>query len=330
MKKQHPFYINNKFYNEKKETVSIQLKDVIWHYISNIFNTNHLYESKKNNNEIPFNLAFDYFFLQLQKKTCNDIVIIPLGHATVLILYKNKTILFDPLFSTSSVFLKRYANTIKIQELPQIDMIVFSHNHPDHYNKNTLLQILDLWPYAQIFAPLGFDIFLKKENINIEYLTTMTWWDNRTIFANTIQLMALPTIHWSQSNMTNRNETLWASWMLTIDNINIYFAGDTAYSNHFKSIKENFHTIDIACIPIAPHKPKEIQIDSHMNIEQSFQSFLDLGSPYFIPIHWGVFAYGDEPLKEPMEKIIELFNNNNNIDKLKSTIINIPYFHKRN
>ena len=329
MKKQYPFYLNNRFYNQKKEIVSIQLKAVIWHYILNIGNKSHLYQSKKNNNFIPFSLCFDYMFLMGKSIYYNDIIVIPLGHATVLVIYNNKTILFDPVFQTSSLFLKRYANNINIKDLPPIDIIVYSHNHPDHYNKENLLELLEHYPHVQVFAPLGFEAFFKKENIMLDILKSMTWWEEEVLFFGIIKLTALPAVHWSQSNISNRNETLWASWLLTINDVNIYFAGDTAYSNHFKAIAENFKKIHIACIPIAPYVPQELQIDSHMDIEESFQSFVDLGQPIFIPIHWGVFAYGDEPLKEPIEKIIELFNKNNIIDKLKSTIINLPYIYRK-
>jgi L-ascorbate metabolism protein UlaG (beta-lactamase superfamily) len=329
MKKKYPFYLNNKFYNSKKENFSIGLKDVVLNYLYNIFNRKYLYESRKNNNAVSLDLAYNYFFLKNNLQAMGDIVVMPLGHASVLIIYKNKAILFDPLFNKSSLFFKRYVENIDINYLPQIDVIVFSHNHPDHYNKNDLLMLLDHSPGVHIIAPSGFNSFLQKEGINSESIRSMTWWEEVELFGGMIKFSALPAVHWSQSNIMNKNETLWASWMITIDSTNIYFAGDTAYGDHFKSIKETFGNVDIACMPIAPYAPTELQIDVHINAEESFQAFLDLGQPIFIPIHWGVFAYGDEPLKEPIEKIIALFYDNNFMHKLKSTIINVPYVYKK-
>lgn len=329
MKKRYPFYFNNKFYNTKKENFSISLKDVIWNYLYNILNRKYLYESRKNNNAVSLALASRYFFLNNNFQGINDITVMPLGHATVLVAYQNKAILFDPVFNKSSLFFKRYVENIDINYLPKIDVIVFSHNHPDHYNKNDLLMLLDHSPGVHIIAPSGFTSFLQKEGIDSGYIRSMTWWEEIALFGGMIKFTALPAIHWSQSNIMNKNETLWSSWMITIDNTNIYFAGDTAYSDHFKSIKEAFGNVDVACMPIAPYDPKEIQIDVHINTEESFQAFLDLGQPIFIPIHWGVFAYGEEPLKEPIEKIIELFNKNNLMHKIKSTIINVPYVYKK-
>jgi L-ascorbate metabolism protein UlaG (beta-lactamase superfamily) len=329
MKKRYPVYSNNKFYNTNKETVVIELKDVIFHYIANIFNKNYLYKSGKRNSLLPMPLSFDHFFLQSKNILTNDILVMPLGHASVLVIYKNKVILFDPLFNESSFFFKRHASSIDIKYLPQVDVIIFSHNHPDHYNKKDLLLLLERSPHVQIIAPSGFTDFLKGEGVSTEFVTSMTWWEEKSLFVGMIKCTALPAVHWSQSNIIDKNETLWASWMLTIEGVNIYFAGDTAYSDHFKSIQENFGRIEIACMPIAPYQPYRLQIDSHINPEQSFQAFLDLGQPVFIPIHWGVFAYGDEPLKEPIEKIIRMFHDNNVMKKLKSTIINIPYIYKK-
>jgi L-ascorbate metabolism protein UlaG (beta-lactamase superfamily) len=257
-------------------------------------------------------------------------VVIPLGHATVLIIYKNKTILFDPVFNTSSVFLKRYASIIDVNYLPKIDVIIYSHNHPDHYNNHDLLSLIARFPSVQIIAPLGFDIFFKREGLNYQYLTCLNWWDEMYLLDGIFKLTALPAIHWSQSNFTDRNETLWVSWMITIKNCNMYFAGDSAYGEHFKQIKDHFNIINIACLPIAPYEPKQIQFDSHMSTQESFQAFLDLGKPIFIPIHWGVFAYGDEPLKQPIQKIIKLFCDHdlNDISKLQSTTVNVPYIYQ--
>ena len=106
MKKQYPFYSGSYFYNQKKEIVAITLKDVIIHYILNIFNKSHLYKNKKNNNHVSLALSFKYFFLKKKLILANDIVVIPLGHATVLVMYQNKAILFDPLFFFRFSFFK--------------------------------------------------------------------------------------------------------------------------------------------------------------------------------------------------------------------------------
>lgn len=317
MKKIYPIYSKKQFANFSTETVVVGTKEIILHYLHNILNFSHLYKSKKNYNTIPFNIVKK----QLQNTSNQEIKIVPLGHATILISYKKKNILIDPIFQTSSFFFKRFSENIYVNQLPHIDYIIYSHNHPDHYNSNDLKKLLLRFPQIKIFAPLEWESFLEKEIGSPITVFSLNWWETEKI-DNDISITALPAIHWSQSNIHNRNKTLWASWMISIKEENIYFAGDTAYSNHFSMIKEEFKKITIAILPIAPYEPVEIQIDSHINIAESYQAFLDLGEPIFIPMHWGVFAYGEEPLKEPIEKIIILMKQQKNLEKLQSTTVN--------
>lgn len=243
----------------------------------------------------------------------------------MLICSSEITILIDPIFK-NSFFFKRFSENISIKNLPKIDIILYSHNHPDHYNTDDLKEILAVNPNLKILAPLQFNVFLKKEIPSFSNIFTFTWWQQYSI-NNTIIFTILPAIHWSQSNMFDRNETLWCSWMISISGHNIYFSGDTAYGEHFQQIKKEFNTIHVACIPIAPYTPRAIQIDSHVDTEQSYQIFLDLGNPIFIPIHWGTFAYGDEFLKEPIEKILLIMKKKNYIEKLQGTIINQSFIY---
>jgi L-ascorbate metabolism protein UlaG (beta-lactamase superfamily) len=174
-----------------------------------------------------------------------------------------------------------------------------------------------------IVAPLGCDIVIKKSFSFYagQKIITFNWWDSFIIYED-IVLTALPAIHWSQSNFFDRNKILWASWMIKIKDKHVYIAGDTAYGDHFSLIQSFFPSIDLACLPIAPYEPKDIQIDSHMNVEESYKAFKDLDAHFFMPIHWGVFAYGDEKLKDPIKQIILLMKNKNKLSSLVSTVYN--------
>jgi N-acyl-phosphatidylethanolamine-hydrolysing phospholipase D len=61
--------------------------------------------------------------------------------------------------------------------------------------------------------------------------------------------MVLPARHWSHRFIFSKkdiNLSLWGSWMLEHNDQTIYFAGDTAFSHHFKEIGDAFEKIDIA------------------------------------------------------------------------------------
>lgn len=70
--------------------------------------------------------------------------IIRLGHSTTLIKIENQLWLIDPVFSDraspfSFMGPKRFhAPPIALDELPNLDGVIISHNHYDHMDKNTL------------------------------------------------------------------------------------------------------------------------------------------------------------------------------------------------
>ena len=326
IKKLYPIFKNGVFSNGKFDSVVINTKKIILHYIFGIFNFSHVCDSKKHYAAIPKKIKQkDYHFLSHEK-----IMIIPLGHASVLIKYGKFSILIDPVFYAVSCFFRRFTPDVSLAEMPNIDLIVYSHNHPDHFCKRTLKEIIKHSPQVKIIAPLKFNEFIENSfwffRVKQEIIT-LNWWQEYCLNQE-ICIIALPAIHWSQSNLIDRNKSLWSSWMLAIKNKYIYFAGDSAYGEHFKLIREAFPSIDIACLPIAPYEPKDIQIDSHMNVEESYQAFKELGASLFLPIHWGVFAYGEEQLKDPIRKIVLLMKKYNSLSRLISTVYNESFFYK--
>ncbi len=325
--KEYPTFINQEYHNYTGSKIPTNISNMLAYYIWNTFNIAHLANFKTHSQCLPTQFLNNFLFTVHDDRS--RIVVIPLGHATCLILYQGLRILLDPILHKSSFLFHRYTEPISLFAIAPIDVIIFSHDHPDHFNKNDLRSILTLSPHAKIYAPSGFNEIFAEFGLQTNNLKTATWWETIAINGKNISITCLPAIHWSQSTLKNRNKSLWASWMITLDDTSIYFTGDSAYGKHFKTIASYFSPIDIALIPIAPYHPRNIQEASHINTEESFQVFLDLGRPIFIPIHWGVFAYGEEPLKEPIQKIINLFIKNQCISLLQGTIINTPYIYTK-
>ena len=83
----------------------------------------------------------------------------------------------------------------------------------------------------------------------------------------------------------------------------IYFAGDTAYSDHFTHIASEFPTIHTALMPIAPEEPHPWMRKSHLDAQQAVQAFIDLKAQHFIPMHWGTFPFGLDTFAGPLERL---------------------------
>jgi len=80
----------------------------------------------------------------------------------------------------------------------------------------------------------------------------------------------------------------------------LYHAGDSAYGEHFKEIREKFD-IDEAFLPIGAYRPEKIMKQNHLNPPEALQEACDLGAKTVIPIHYGTFILSDEPISEPIE-----------------------------
>src|SRR3989338_10051659 len=79
-----------------------------------------------------------------------------LGHSTFLIQIGDKNILTDPVFgSVSYIFSRILPHNIATKDLPIIDYIILSHNHPDHMDSDSLREIRQHNPLVKVLVPMG-------------------------------------------------------------------------------------------------------------------------------------------------------------------------------
>ncbi|RYE13340.1 MAG: hypothetical protein EOP34_09030, partial [Rickettsiales bacterium] len=170
-----------------------------------------------------------------------------INHSTVLIQLDEINILTDPVWSNrvspfTFVGPKRVRNPgIDLDKLPPIDLILISHDHYDHLDIETL-KILDKKFKPIIIAGININSILNNYNLSC---TELNWWE-KTDFKN-LKINFLPAKHWSgRKGFFGNNYTLWGSFLIESENYKIYFAGDTAYSDHIKSINQKFGKMDLS------------------------------------------------------------------------------------
>ncbi len=220
-----------------------------------------------------------------------------LGHASFLIQVDNKNILTDPVFNEIAWITPRYIDPIITpDQLPPIDAVVISHNHRDHLDETTVLALKN--KVSNWFVPMGDKAWMTKRGIH--QVTEMTWW--QAVHVGDITVTFLPAHHWSGRHVIDMNESLWGSWMIQAPQKTVYFAGDTAYGEHFNIIGKSFPVIDIALMPIGPNVPYTMR-ETHVSAHEAVQGFLDLGAQHFVPMHWGTFKLGADTFKMPMEQL---------------------------
>ena len=103
--------------------------------------------------------------------------------------------------------------------------------------------------------------------------------------------------------MTDRNRTLWGSWVITGENDNIYFSGDGGYGDHFKKIGDKYGPFDLAMMECGQYNEKWGQI--HMMPEESAQAGVDVKANVVMPIHWGAFTLALHSWTDPVERILK-------------------------
>lgn len=229
-----------------------------------------------------------------------DPVITWIGHSTFLIQINKKNILTDPIFGSPTIFFPRILPPgIDPQKLPKIDFVIISHNHLDHMDSKSLLFLKSINPNLQILVPEGDEVWFKKHKFT--QVHSYTWWKKQNLEG--IDFTFLPALHWSQRGLFDRNKSLWGSWMIQARGYKIYFAGDTAYSHHFKEIGKKFAQIDVALMPVGPCEPRKYMYDTHVNAEEAGEAFLDLKAQQFIPMHWGTFHFGTDAFETPIKRL---------------------------
>ena len=223
------------------------------------------------------------------------------GQSTILLNHNNVTVLTDPHFGNraspfSFMGPKRLTPPpFTVADLPKIDVVLISHNHFDHLDEDTIVELANLQPNIKYFVPLGLASTL--EDWGAEDVVELDWW--QPFQYENVEIQATPVQHWSKRSLFDRNRTLWAGWMMRWDEFSFYFAGDSGYSNDFKETAKRLGSPTVAAIPIGAYEPREFMKGAHMNPEEAVKVFSDLGAQYAVGIHWGTFKLTLETMDEP-------------------------------
>lgn len=227
--------------------------------------------------------------------------IVWLGHSSFYIQLNGINILTDPVFYDLTPFLRRrHALPCNIHQFKNIDYILLSHGHRDHFDEPTLKKLAKQNPDCEVLCPLGFEKMLQK--LGFKKIQEAAWWQQYNI--DGLDIVFLPAKHWNRRLITDYNTTLWGSFSIRTKDKSIYFAGDTGYDKHFKEINNHFNGFDVCLMPVGAYKPKFVMEWAHTTPEESVQGFHELNGKTFIPMHYGTFDLSDEPASEP-KKILQ-------------------------
>ncbi|KUO61312.1 MAG: MBL fold metallo-hydrolase [Gracilibacter sp. BRH_c7a] len=221
------------------------------------------------------------------------------GHATFLIQLGGLNILTDPVWAQRLGTAKRLVLPgLMLTELPQIDVVLISHNHYDHLDFRSLRKLAG---DPTFLIPKGLGLSFSRKGL--KNTQEFQWWED--IKLGQVSCTFVPAQHWSKRSLWDTNRTLWGGWMIKEDNINksIYFVGDSGYFRGFQEIANRF-TVDIFLAPIGCYEPEWFMEIQHITPEQAVQAYVDVGANLFIPMHYESFQLGDDTPQEALDRLI--------------------------
>lgn len=241
-----------------------------------------------------------------QLEAAPDNTLYRLGHSTLLLKMQGGFWLTDPVFSErASPFQwagpKRFHEApIRIADLPPIKGVILSHDHYDHLDRAAIMALAD--KVEHFVTPTGVGDHLIAWGIAAEKVHQRDWWQGIKI--DGVELIATPAQHFSGRGLTDRDRTLWASWVILNQEQRIFFSGDSGYFKGFKEIGDKYGPFDLTLIETGAYDKQ--WPDVHMQPEESLQAHLDLRGKRLLPIHNGTFDLALHAWYEPFERIVAL------------------------
>ena len=233
-----------------------------------------------------------------------DLHVTWLGHSTALIEIDGKVLLTDPVFEGQPSPVSFFGPTVFIDplpleraDLPPVDVVVITHDHYDHLDHTTIVELARKVP--RFFVPLGVGAHLERWGVPADAIVELDWWKEAQL--GPLALTATPTRHFSGRGVIDRDRTLWAAWVIRGTTRKIYFGGDSGYGDHFKEVGARLGPFDVTMLESGAYDLAWPYI--HMMPEETVQAHKDLGGGVLLPIHWAKYELALHPWYEPIDRL---------------------------
>ncbi|MBZ3935077.1 MBL fold metallo-hydrolase [Methanimicrococcus blatticola] len=231
-----------------------------------------------------------------------DDMIVWLGHASFFIRLGGVTFLTDPSYFGFPTRPRMVPIPCEIDEFKYVDYVLISHMHHDHADTRSLYKIFKGNKKTQALLPLNGGSYLKYFTKNYQ---EAGWYQQYKTMPG-VEVYFLPSFHWSRMHILDSNNKLWGSFIIRCNDKTIYFGGDTAWGSHFEAVAELFPSIDYAILPIGAYTPRSVAEFAHISPDEAAEAAKVLGVKHLIPMHYGTYKMGQEPLGEPYRAICRL------------------------
>ncbi|ACI64137.1 predicted protein, partial [Thalassiosira pseudonana CCMP1335] len=257
-----------------------------------------------------------------------------IGHSTTIVhLPGNFIILTDPHFSNYAGPKRRNdPPAMGVADLPDmIDCVLISHDHMDHLDYWSILELIDSNKVKFWVVPLGIKSWLMdRAGVSPEDIVELEWWEGEQQCKrgdsnkHELVITCAPAQHWCSRSPFDRNRRLWCSWAVratpsaakSIETTthsqprshSFYFAGDTGLPPEFPlhhQIGDRLGPFDLAAIPIGAYEPNWFMRESHCNPAEAVKIHQAVRARRSVAIHFDTFDLADEPREEPPQLLLK-------------------------
>ncbi|BDD02935.1 MBL fold metallo-hydrolase [Aureibacter tunicatorum] len=212
-----------------------------------------------------------------------------LGHSTVFMSLEGKNILVDPVISKRASFVqwmgpkRMHPFPVDVKTIPDLDMILISHDHYDHLDKHAMKEFADRTKY--IIVPLGVGQHLEDWGVSPDKIVELDWWDVKNV--GDIQVTLTPGRHSSGRGLMDQDETFWGGYAIKSDAKNIYYSGDTGFFDYFEEIGDRLGPFDMSLMQVGAYNEEWSSV--HMFPEEAVEAQKMVKADVMLPLHWGTF-----------------------------------------
>jgi L-ascorbate metabolism protein UlaG (beta-lactamase superfamily) len=218
------------------------------------------------------------------------------GHATFFLQFEGHSVVIDPNWARWHGFVKRQREPgLPLEAIPELDLVLVTHAHFDHLHKPSLRV---LQSRQGIVVPRGSATLVKR--LGFPAVHEVKVWD--VLDFPDMRVIHTPSHHWGARYLHDTHRD-YGGYLIEAGSKSVFHCGDSAWFDGFAEIGKRYPNIDVALMPIGAYEAPSGR-DVHLNPEEAVRAFAELGAKVMIPMHYGTFPLGNEPLEEPVERLL--------------------------
>jgi len=226
-----------------------------------------------------------------------------IGHSSFLVQAAGQNLLFDPVFSTWLILLRRQRRPgVRVRDLPSIDIVLLSHAHMDHLDRSSLRRVVRATRRRSGRAPIAVvptDVSDIVRGLGFSQVIELRWWESYA--TGDLTITHTPAKHWGTRWIMDGHRG-YGGYFVEGGARRLYYSGDTAYFDGFQEIGARLRP-EVALLPIGAYTPDSYRA-VHTSPEDALCAFHDLGAEVMVPMHYGTFWLAEEPLEEPLPRLL--------------------------